>query len=287
MIALLKPAELLLRGVNRLRRSLYRAGVLRSQRLPRPVISIGNITLGGAGKTPAVIAIARDLSRRGLRVAVLTRGYGRSSSESGVIQSNDAERWGDEPVLISRSLVNVDVIVGSKRFDNATQYLSHNDCDVFILDDGFQHLQLGRDVDVVVDASGPRLLREGRSALRDARFVIPRRLKVTGAEQIAGKKVYAFSGLADNEQFFATLRDSGATLLGTSSFRDHHPYSEGDLATIRTAAARCRAELIVTTEKDAVKLPGDSDLVTIGVEMEIDSSVLDAIAGAVLSRRLL
>ena len=287
MIALLKPAELLLRGVNRLRRKLYQLGVVKSRRLPRPVISVGNITLGGAGKTPTVIAIARDLTRRGMRVAVLTRGYGRSSNESGVITSSDAARWGDEPVMIKNSVANLDVIVGSKRYDNAIQYLAVNDCDVFVLDDGFQHLQLARDIDVVVEAQGPRLLREGRSALRNASFVIARRLKLTGAGQIAGKRVYAFSGLADNEQFFATLRDSGATLVGTSSFRDHHPYSEADVAAIRAAASESGAELIVTTEKDAVKLPNASDLVAVGIEMEIDSSVLDAIAEAVLRGRLL
>ncbi len=287
MIALLEPAELLLRGVNRLRRTLYRTGMLRPKRLPRPVISVGNITLGGAGKTPTVIAIARDLTRRGLRVAVLTRGYGRTSKENGLIDADDAARWGDEPVLIQLSVVNIDVIVGSKRFDNAVRYLADNDCDVFVLDDGFQHLQLARDIDIVIDAPGQRPMREGRSALRDARFVIPRRLKVIGAEQIAGKNVYAFSGLADNEQFFATLRDAGATLAGTSSFPDHHPYGASDLTAIRQAAAHCRADAIVTTAKDAVKLPEAGDLVTIGIEMEIDPSVLDAIAEAILQSRLL
>src|SRR5688572_8890880 len=91
VILLLKPFELLYRGVNRARRALYRAGVLRAKRLHRPVISIGNIAAGGAGKTPAVIAVCRDLAERGLRVAVLTRGYGRGDrSYTGIVAGNDA-----------------------------------------------------------------------------------------------------------------------------------------------------------------------------------------------------
>src|SRR4029077_19855105 len=111
---LLKPAELLYRGVNRVRRSLYRRGVLRSKRLPVPVISVGNIAMGGGGKTPTVIAIARALSERGMRVGVLTRGYGRSGA-GGVVDAPDAARFGDEPVLIKKSAPNVDVIVGANR----------------------------------------------------------------------------------------------------------------------------------------------------------------------------
>jgi tetraacyldisaccharide 4'-kinase len=278
VIFLLKPAELLLRAVNRARRGLYRRGVLRARKLPRPVVSVGNIAIGGAGKTPAVIAIARDLTARGFRVAVLTRGYGRSSDVTGVMTSHDAAMWGDEPVLIARSADKAIVIVGSNRFDNATRYLADNDCDVFLLDDGFQHQQLARDLDLVVEAPSARFQREGQDALRDARFVIPRRLRVTGGEAVRGKRVFAFAGLADNEQFFATLRTAGATVAGTLSFPDHHGYGDEDKKAIRAAAARCEAELIVTTEKDAVKLPGADDIATIGIEMEIEPAVLDAIA---------
>jgi tetraacyldisaccharide 4'-kinase len=268
--ALLKPFELLWRGINRTRRALYRAGVLRPKRLPRPVVSVGGITAGGAGKTPAVIAIARDLVRRGLRVVVLTRGYGRAGGGGGVVDELDPGRFGDEPVLIKRSVPEAVVVVGGDRHEQARRI----DGNVYLLDDGFQHLQLARDVDVVVDAPG-RWHREGRSALRDAGFVIPRRLHVE-VEALRGERVFAFAGLADNEQFFAALPN----VVGTRRFPDHHRYTAADLEGVRAAARNAGATRIVTTEKDAVKL-GDRDIIAVRAEMIIDPRILDAIAARI------
>lgn len=261
---LLKPLELLWRAINRVRRALYRAGLLKARRLPRPVVSVGSIAAGGAGKTPATIAIARFLIARGYRVAVLTRGYGRLGT-GGRVEGGDAAKYGDEPVLI-RKASGAEVIVGRDRYANGSSI----DCDVFLLDDGFQHLQLARDVDVVVDAPS-RWYREGRAALRHADFVIPRRLRID-CQKMRGKRVFAFAGLADNEQFFTALRACGATLAGTRAFPDHHRYTATDLASIKNAAA----ELIVTTEKDAVKID-DRDIIAVPAEMEIDGAVLEAI----------
>jgi len=268
---LLKPLELLWRGANRVRRALYRAGILKAKRLPRPVISVGSIAAGGAGKTPATIAIARFLIARGHRVAVLSRGYGRTGT-GGRVEGLDAAKYGDEPVLIKKSLPGVDVIVGDDRHRSGLSA----DCDVFILDDGFQHLQLARDVDVVIDGSY-KWYREGRSALRHADFVIPRRLAIR-CDAVRGKRVFAFAGLADNEQFFAALRACGAVVIGTRGFPDHHRYSAGDLAAVRNA----EAEIIVTTEKDAVKID-DRDIIAVPAEMEIDPAVLEAIAARIAS----
>lgn len=276
MTILLKPTELLWRGVNRLRRALYRRGILKRKRLPRPVVSVGNLAAGGAGKTPAVITIARYLEKRGFRVAVLTRGYGRTGNISGLVTSLDAAIFGDEPVLLKSKLKTIDVIVGSKRYQNAVQFLSANDCDLFILDDGFQHLQLAREVDVVIDA-GSGVMREGRSALADADFVIQRRLRLTVPEELTGRGVFAFAGLADNEQFFASLRAKGLGVVGMRSFRDHHRYTAGDLSAIRDAARAASAEHIVTTEKDAVKID-DRDIIAIAAEMVIEPEILAAIA---------
>jgi tetraacyldisaccharide 4'-kinase len=276
---LLKPFELLWRGVNRLRRALYRRGILKSKRLPRPVISVGNLAAGGAGKTPAVITIARYLEKRGFRVAVLTRGYGRTGNVSGVVTSLDAATFGDEPVLLKSKLKDIDVIVGSKRYDNAIRFLNANDCDLFILDDGFQHLQLARDVDVVIDAvSG--VMREGRPALADADFVIQRRLRLIVPEDLTSHRVFAFAGLADNEQFFASLRTNGLDVVGTRSFRDHHRYTAADIAAIKDAARSAGAEAIVTTEKDAVKID-DRDIIAIAAEMIIEPEILAGISGLV------
>ena len=277
---LLKPFEMAWRAVNRMRRALYRAGFLQPARLPRPVISVGNLSAGGAGKTPAVIAIARYLTRRGFRVAVLTRGYGRATEEEGLVDSLDAARFGDEPVLIKMLLPDVAVIVGRNRFSNAIRFLDTNECDVFVLDDGFQHLQLARDLNLVIDAPGARWHREGPSALRDADFVLPRTLQVTNAERVRGRRVFAFSGLADNEQFFRTVRESGAVLAGTRGFGDHHRYSATDIASIRQAAAAVSSELIVTTQKDAVKLT-ERDIIPLVAEMAIDPAVLEAIAARI------
>jgi tetraacyldisaccharide 4'-kinase len=276
VIVLLKPFELLWRGVNRVRRGLYRRGILKSKRLPRPVISVGNLAAGGAGKTPAVITIARYLEKRGFRVAVLTRGYGRAGNASGLVTSLDAAKFGDEPVLLKSKLKNIDVIVGSKRHQNAVQFLNSNECDLFILDDGFQHLQLARDVDVVIDAANG-VMREGRSALADADFVIQRRLRLAVPEELTGRRIFAFAGLANNEQFFASLRENGLDVIGTRSFRDHHRYTATDIAAIKEAARTAGAEGIVTTEKDAVKID-DRDIIAIAAEMIIEPEILAAIA---------
>jgi tetraacyldisaccharide 4'-kinase len=267
---LLKPLELLWRGVNRARRALYRAGILKAKRLPRPVISVGSIAAGGAGKTPATIAITRFLMTRGYKVAVLTRGYGRAGA-GGRVEGLDAAKYGDEPVLMKKSLPGVEVIVGHDRYRSGLSVAG----DVFILDDGFQHLQLARDVDVVIDAPS-EWYREGRSALRHADFVIPRRLSIR-CDAVRGKRVFAFAGLADNEQFFEALRACGAVVVGTRGFPDHHRYTAADLAAIRNV----EADLVVTTEKDAVKID-DRDIIAVPAEMEIDPTVLEAILARIV-----
>jgi tetraacyldisaccharide-1-P 4'-kinase/lauroyl/myristoyl acyltransferase len=268
-VNLLLPLELPYRGVNRVYRALYRAGVLQPKRLHRPVISIGNISAGGAGKTPAVIAICRFLEKRGLRVAVLTRGYRRGdASYTGIVTSNDADKFGDEPVLIKHS-TNASVLVGSNRYENGRNY----DCDVFVLDDGFQHLKLHRDFDLVIDAPS-RFHREGRSSLRDADAVVPRQLRMIVPEELRGRTLFAFAGLANNEQFFTSLRDAGLDVIGTRGFRDHHRYTPADLAGLRRDA---NGAILVTTEKDAVKIQ-DEDVVAIRAELVMPDDVLEQIA---------
>jgi len=141
--------------VARARRGLYGAGVLTRERLPRPVVSVGNLVLGGAGKTPHVLYLARWLSGSGRRVAVLSRGYGRRSR--GVVWVSrgdgsvaDAREGGDEPVLLARSLPGVPVVVADSRAEAGREVLAREAVDVFLLDDGFQHLSLHRDVDLLL-----------------------------------------------------------------------------------------------------------------------------------------
>jgi tetraacyldisaccharide 4'-kinase len=168
-------------SASALRRFLYRSRILRSKRLGAMVISVGNIVAGGTGKTPLVIHLAEELVQRGYKVAVLTRGYRRSFSEQRVFSGRDSEsRWedvGDEPFLISRRLPELTVGVGRDRYRRGVDILSRFSPDIFILDDGFQHQRLHRDLDVVVlDSAFPfggnfQLKRESKTALRSADIV--------------------------------------------------------------------------------------------------------------------
>lgn len=282
MNPLFAPVQLLIRGINRSRRALYRMKILRRDSLPRPVISIGNIAMGGAGKTPSVITVARWLASQNLRVVVLTRGYGRRGRDRWAeVDALDASRFGDEPVLMRRRLPDsVTIIVGSRRFNAATAWLRDNDCDVFILDDGFQHLQLARDLDLVIDNRRARWYRESRAALRWADGVLvrgrgtierlpdgppvfratlePEAVAVSGGRRstasLTGLRIVAFSGLADNVQFADALRHLGATIVRFDGFDDHHRYSDEELDAIVRSAAALSASLILTTEKDWVKI---------------------------------
>ena len=174
-------------GLVRLRVMAYRRGWLKQAALPRPVISVGNITAGGTGKTPTVIEIARILGQAGRRVAILTRGYRRAGDAPHVIVTPDfsASAVGDEPLLLAKSLPQARVIVGRNRAESGRIALERFQPDVFVLDDGMQHLRLRRDCDLVlIDATQPfgggrvlpaGLLREPVAHLARARaFLITR-----------------------------------------------------------------------------------------------------------------
>ena len=217
-------------------------------------------------------------SARGAKVAVLTRGYGRRDTDaSGIVDSLDCDRFGDEPVLIKKRVSNADVIVGANRYENAVRYLVDHSCDIFLLDDGFQHLQIERDLDIVIDSPGAAFYREGRSALRAADIVVPRRIALRIPQHVAGKKVLAFAGLANNHQFFEDIRNAGVELCASMPFPDHHRYSPRDLQAIDDAAASAGAEVIVTTEKDAVKLDR-RDIIAIPADFVFDPAVVERVA---------
>lgn len=273
----LLPVELAWRGINRVRRALYDSKLLRASRLPRPVISIGNLSVGGSGKTPTVIHVARFLSARGWRVAILSRGYKRSGTEPfTIVDSDEADRFGDEPVLIRRHVPESDVVVGANRHAAGMWYLSRHDCDLFLLDDGFQHLQLHRDVEIVIDDPAAPHLREGRSALSSADIILVRtageiapggyRLQIEptslvlggehhGLGMFVGRSVLAFAGLANNERFFDLIESLGGHVVGHESFRDHKHYDEALLDRLKRTRDEIGADLLVTTEKDWVKFP--------------------------------
>lgn len=149
----------------RLRRTLHRKGILRTGTLPRPVVSVGNLTVGGTGKTPHVRFLAGWLCGRGVKVAILSRGYGRGSR--GVVWASGglpapADAVGDEPALLARTLPGVAVVVGESRLEAGREALRRRDVDAFLLDDGFQHLSLRRDADILL-VDGVRGLGNGRT----------------------------------------------------------------------------------------------------------------------------
>lgn len=283
---------------------LYAAGLaLREMRLERgwepvrrpkyPVISIGNLSTGGSGKTPLTITLAKLLAARGLQVDVLSRGYGRRSAVPlRVDPKGSAEQFGDEPLLIARE-VGAPVYVGAERYDAGR--LAEDDFTrqggepgagqvplVHILDDGFQHRQLGRDVDILLlsrDDWQDHLLpagnlREGISAAKRASVIaIPandpgfeaelRAWGWTGAvwrvsrgmeiPEIVGP-VAAFCGIAKPDQFFAGLEAAGIKLAVRASFADHHRFDRGDVERLVARAKAAGAATLITTQKDQLRL---------------------------------
>jgi tetraacyldisaccharide 4'-kinase len=286
--------------ILRLRAAAYRLGLLRSYRLPCPVISVGNITLGGTGKTPMVARLAAQLIARGRRVAVLSRGYGGSANGEIVIVSDGKqilvppERSGDEPYLLAQLVPGLMVVIGADRHAAGLLALEELKPDLFILDDGFQHLRLERDLNILLlDAAQPfangytlpaGFLREPVSAARRADLVVYTRssqpgvpqlfpekpsvwtshsitglLPLSGGERsgfevLQGARVAAFSGIAAPGSFFDLLEGEGVQLTATVSFPDHTAYGEEEIAAICRLKEASRAEFLVTTAKDAVKL---------------------------------
>ncbi len=275
----------------------------RQGRVPAMTISAGNLSVGGTGKTPVVIAICRYLQSQGFRVAVLSRGYGGTMSHAGGVVSDGAHIFatsaqaGDEPLLIARKLPGVVVLVGKDRRKTARQATEQFGCDVLVLDDGFQYWQLHRDVDLVLlDGERPfgngwtlpaGILREPVEHLRRADALLVqgegalctiltqmspftpcftwqklaegiRQLHHADAhwraDLLSGKRVYALAAIASFESFQQTLTQLGAQVVGTRSLPDHHRYSPEDVLEAQRLARECGAEVIVVTEKDAVKL---------------------------------
>jgi len=262
----------------RARNGLYDAGRLRQWRLQGPVISVGSVSAGGAGKTPFVILLGELLKARGIKFDILSRGYGRKSR--GVLLVDPAgspQEFGDEPLLIARKL-QVPVVVGEDRYDAGKLAESKFGPQLHVLDDGFQHRRLARDFDIVLvtpkDANDQLLpaglLREHLSSLRRADAVV----LASGASQeafpIEGKIVWrlkrgiipkniparpvVFCGIARPEGFLLQLRAANIEPAAQAFYRDHHAYSEKDVRELLSLKQSSEAGGFVTTEKDAVNL---------------------------------
>ena len=259
----------------------YDRGWLTPKRLQWPVVSVGNLSVGGAGKTPVVIRLAQLLRDAGVSVDVLSRGYGRDSDEVRHVDPNGlASHYGDEPLLIAGN--GIPVHVGADRY--AAGLLAERSqpapC-IHLLDDGFQHRRLARDIDIVVlhrsDLNQHLLpagrLREPPSALRRSQILILRaedrhleaelrRRNITAPVWIQHRRLVieptsravAFCGIARPEEFFTALRAQDIDLAATSAFRDHHAYSDADLDSLLQLRIGHNAESLITTEKDLVRL---------------------------------
>jgi tetraacyldisaccharide 4'-kinase len=328
-----------------LRLWLYRERILRDHPLGCLVVVVGNLTVGGTGKTPVVEKFARALRDRGRKVAILSRGYKSKAPPFwkkawyGITHTQeppprvvsdgqdvflDSEEAGDEPYMLARNLPGVVVLVDKNRVKAGAYAIKKYGCDTLVLDDGFQYLPLkGRLNLLLIDKTNPfgngnllprGILREPVKHLRRANYIFltksngrrdpeleatiarykpdadiiecahkPQYLQrldakpgAAGAreplEWLKGRRVFAFSGIATPESFEKFLRDLGALLVGRERFLDHYRYTPEDLEDLYGAAERERAECLVTTEKDAVRIaaPGGSPLPVYYLRLEIE-----------------
>lgn len=287
-----------------------RIGLRRRGRVPVPVISIGNLTVGGTGKTPMAQRMARHFQDAGRRVVILNRGY-RGASESSEAVVSDTEgnvllpafEAGDEASVLAESLPGVPVIVGKDRRRSARIALERFQPDLMLLDDALQYWQLHRDLDIVlVDARRPfdngyplprGLLREPKGNIRRAGVIVVTRSERIGAEERSSLlqelmrlapnapvffarhsadgwrpvnklaegaepgECLAVCAIAQPDSFFRSVAEAGIRIAGTLAYRDHGSYGPAEKAQITGKIRECGAKCVVTTEKDAVKMPDD------------------------------
>lgn len=266
------------RGLRTLHRLPYSLGRKKPQRLPVPVIVVGNVTVGGTGKTPLVIALVEALRARGHKPGVISRGYGADTGTPQLLDASaDAARVGDEPLLICNA-ADVPVAVGRDRVAAGRLLLAHHDCDVIVADDGLQHYPLFRNVEIcVIDGArrfgnglllpaGPlreplarlgtvdfRVCNGGRAQADEVPMSLVGDIAVSLRDpsahrplsEFTGRRVHAVAGIGNPARFFAMLRDAGLDVV-EHPFPDHHAYVPGDLDFGGDAP-------VLMTEKDAVK----------------------------------
>lgn len=283
------------------RRARYARNRALRKRLERPVISVGNLRVGGSGKTPVVEYLARLLLHWGERPVVLTRGYARRIVRDGVTVVSDRTSVladlataGDEPLMLARALPGIPVLVGADRYLSGTLAERRFGATVHLLDDGFQHVELERDVDLLLvseeDLTDQPLpggrLRERIDAARcaDAAIVTagydsaaerigrairvptvfrvtrtiapPRRIQAPRDPVVVppASRVFVVTGIARPDRFVADVAAAGWDIVGTLPFRDHYPFERRAVARIAAAAQAAGCAIVLTTEKDAIRL---------------------------------
>ncbi len=326
---------------------LYDKKIFAVVRLSCPVISVGNITAGGTGKTPCVIMLAQMLQSHGFQPAILSRGYGGKNTKSVNIVSDgknillDSKTAGDEPFLMAQSLRSIPIIVGPQRIKTGVTAINRFGANVLICDDAMQHRQIFRDINLVLlDSQDPLSnghvlprgkLREPVAGLKRASALMLTRTDETPKtdninnkltqignipifmsihklkdvikgdyndkwpiSNLAGKKVCAFCGIANPDSFKKSLLAAQAQILSWDTFPDHHNYSQADLEIIKKKFYNYDADLIITTQKDGMRLQNFADFLSLiyilRIEMEItpsqelfDNFILDRLAAAVVN----
>jgi tetraacyldisaccharide 4'-kinase len=273
----LNPLSRIYGAVTSARNHLYDTGRLPIRRLRGPVVSVGNLSVGGAGKTPFVILLGEQLRQRGVSFDILSRGYGRESRGVRLVDAGGTPRdFGDEPLLLAQRL-GVPVWVGESRLAAGLASERKFGPQLHLLDDGFQHRSLARDFDIVLvsadDATGALLpsgrLREPLTSLRRADAVVLTN-EGNAPANIANQLVWrvsrgirlenppprpiAFCGIARPQNFFSQLRAAGVEPADEIAFRDHHAYSERDIRNLLARREQHSAGGFLTTEKDAINL---------------------------------
>lgn len=283
------------------RRKFYEKGIFKRYYLKKPVISVGNITFGGSGKTPFVIRLGKELIERGLKVSILSRGYERKSRglvpvSDGVQIISGVEEAGDEPFMIAKSLPRAVVTVCEDRFMAGKFAEEENEVDIHILDDGFQHYKLYRDFDIVLIKDSKnykeKRLREPLKALKKANYVffvgnlnrsIEEYLKLNfisysniellnygffspeeklmDLNWIKEKDWIALAGIEHPEKFFEDLKNLGINLKKSFSFPDHYYPSRVDIENMENLIKETRVKGIITTQKDIYKWNGNFEII--------------------------
>ena len=284
------------------RRRWYDRHATARRRLACPVISVGSLSVGGSGKTPVVAHLAKLLAGGGERPAILSRGYGRKDSADGVVVVRDEEgvqaplaRAGDEPLMLARNLDGVRVVVAPDRYLAGRLAEMRLGCSVHLLDDGFQHLQLDRDIDLLVmhsdEFEDPQVLPFGtlreplETAARADALLVSGDMSGTGKSIIdtlqlsriyqmqrvldvprstdfeespvplsASSRILAIAGIAKPGRFFSEIGTFGGIVVRTLAFSDHHEFTQQDIVKITELVRALRIDLVLTTEKDYVRL---------------------------------
>ena len=268
----------------RARNALYDRGVARAHKLRGPVVSIGNLSVGGSGKTPFVLLLGELLKSRGVKFDILSRGYGRRTRGVALVDpAGSARDFGDEPVLLARRLA-VPIVVGEERYLAGVFAEKKFGAQLHLLDDGFQHRSLARDFDIVLvtpEDIRDRLLPAGRlreplTSLRRADAVVLTSGASKDSPPLEGKldgrlvwrvrrgivpvdvpaRPAIFCAIARPRNFVLQLRTAGIEPVAEAFYRDHHRYREQDIRDLLNLKKRSEADGFVTTEKDAVNLGG-------------------------------